>query len=165
MQILEGQLDDPRVLALLGTHVARARAETAPGKAHALDVSGLKTPDIRFFTLWDGDDLLGCGALKTLSRDHGPGHGEVKSMHTAEARRGSGAGSHILTHMIDQARAMGLNRLSLETGTWPYFHAAYWFYLRHGFIDCAPFGDYQADPDRRFMTLDLSAPRPDHNRS
>lgn len=161
MHIDEGRLDDPRVLALLETHVARARAETAPGKAHALDVGALKTPDIRFFTLWDGEGLLGCGALKTLSSDHG----EIKSMHTAEARRGTGAGSRILTHMIDQARAMGLNRLSLETGTWPYFHAAYWFYLRHGFIDCAPFGGYKADPDRRFMTLDLSAPRRDHSRS
>jgi putative acetyltransferase len=161
MEIREGLLDDPRVLALLETHVARARAETAPGKAHALDVSGLKTPDIRFFTLWQGEDLLACGALKTLS----PDHGEVKSMHTAEARRGSGAGSRILAHMIEQARAMGLNRLSLETGTWPYFHAAYWFYLRHGFIDCAPFADYKADPDRRFMTLQLDGPRPDHSRS
>ena len=161
MDIKEGRLDDPRVLTLLETHVARARAETAPGKAHALDVSGLKTPDIRFFTLWDGDSLLACGALKTLS----PDHGEVKSMHTAEARRGSGAGSRILTHMIVQARTMGLTRLSLETGTWPYFHAAYWFYLHHGFVDCPPFGGYHADPDRRFMTLDLSAPRPDRSRS
>ncbi|WP_443749248.1 GNAT family N-acetyltransferase [Asticcacaulis solisilvae] len=165
MDIKEGQLDDPRVLELLETHVARARAETAPGKAHALDVSGLKTSDIRFFTLWDGDDLLGCGALKTLSPDHGPSHGEVKSMHTAEARRKSGAGGRILTHMISEARAMGLGRLSLETGTWPYFHAAYRFYLRHGFIDCPPFAGYEADPDRRFMTLDLNAPRPDRNRS
>ncbi len=165
MDIKEGQLDDPRVLALLEVHVARARAETAPGKAYALDVSGLKTSDIRFFTLWEGDDLLGCGALKTLSSEHGANHGEVKSMHTAEARRGSGAGSRILQHMIVEARATGLTRLSLETGTWPYFHAAYWFYLRHGFIDCAPFGGYRADPDRRFMTLDLSGPHPDHNRS
>lgn len=165
MFIKEGQLDDPRVLALLEVHVARARAETAPGKAHALDVSGLKTPDIRFFTLWEGDDLLGCGALKTLPAEHGLGHGEIKSMHTAEARRGTGAGSRILTHMIDQARAMGLSRLSLETGTWPYFHTAYRFYLRHGFVDCPPFADYRADPDRRFMTLDLSVPLPDRNRS
>ncbi len=161
MDIKEGQLDDPRVLALLETHVSRARAETAPGKAHALDVSGLNTPDIRFFTLWDNETLLGCGALKTLS----PGHGEVKSMHTAEAHRGLGAGSRILKHMIDQARAMGLTRLSLETGTWPYFHPAYRVYLRHGFVDCPPFADYKADPDRRFMTLDLSVPLPDRNRS
>jgi len=159
--IKEGRLDDPRVLALLETHVARARAETAPGKAHALDVSDLKTPDIRFFTLWDGEELLGCGALKILSADHG----EVKSMHTAEARRGSGAGSRILAHMIAEARAMGLTRLSLETGTWPYFHAAYWFYLKHGFVDCPPFADYQADPDRRFMTLALNGAHRDHNRS
>lgn len=161
MRIKEGLLDNPRVLELLEIHVARARAETAPGKAHALDVSGLKTPDIRFFTLWKDEDLVGCAALKTLS----PEHGEVKSMHTAEAFRGSGAGSRLLAHMIDEARATGLMRLSLETGTWPYFHAAYWFYLRHGFTDCPPFAGYQADPDRRFMTLDLSAPLPDRNRS
>jgi len=162
MDIKEGQLDDPRVLALLETHVTRARAETAPGKAHALDVGALKTPDIRFFTLWSRESLLGCAALKTLS----PDHGEVKSMHTAEAHRGTGAGSRLLTHMIGVARDMGLTRLSLETGTWPYFHAAYRLYLRHGFIDCPPFAGYQADPDRRFMTLDVrAAPLQDRNRS
>ncbi|MBW8734442.1 MAG: GNAT family N-acetyltransferase [Asticcacaulis sp.] len=162
MEIKEGHLDDPRVVALLETHVARARAETAPGKAHALDVGALKTPDIRFFTLWQDDALLGCAALKTLT----PEHGEVKSMHTVEARRGTGAGSRLLTHMIAEARDMGLTRLSLETGTWPYFHAAYRLYLRHGFIDCPPFAGYQADPDRRFMTLDVgAAPLQDRNRS
>ncbi len=160
MDIRHGQLDDPRVLALLETHVARARAETAPGKAHALDVSGLKKPDIHFYTLWDDENLLGCGALKTLS----PDHGEIKSMHTAEACRSSGVGGRILTHMLGEARKLGLRRLSLETGTWPYFHAAYWFYLRHGFTDCPPFADYKADPDRRFMTLDLAS-SPDRNRS
>ena len=83
MEIREGGLDDPRVIALLETHLRRARAETAPGSAHALDLSGLRAPGLTFWSVWDGETLLGVGALKDL----GAGHGEVKSMHTAEAAR------------------------------------------------------------------------------
>jgi putative acetyltransferase len=151
MHITEGQLDHPDVNALLDTHLRRARSETAVGSAHALDLDGLKTPDIRFFTLWQDDDLLGCGALKTLSADHG----EVKSMHTAEAHRRKGAGSVMLSHIIAAAREHGLTRLSLETGSWPFFIPAHALYRAHGFVDCGPFGDYRPDPNSVFMTLDL----------
>ena len=143
----EGQLDDPRVIALLQVHVDRARAETAPGSAHALDLSGLKTRDVRFFSAWEGESLLGCGALKTFA----PSHGELKSMHTAEPHRGKGIGDAMVRRLIDEARAMGLSRLSLETGSWPYFAPAHRLYARHGFTDCPPFGDYVADPNSRFM--------------
>ena len=147
----EGQLDDPRVVALLQTHVDRARAETAPGSAHALDLGGLKTPDVRFFTAWQDDALLGCGALKTLA----PGHGELKSMHTAQAHRGKGVGDAMIQRLIEAARGMGLERLSLETGSWPYFAPAHRLYERHGFLDCPPFGAYAEDANSRFMTRDI----------
>lgn len=156
MHIVEGQLDDPRVIALLDTHLRTARAQTAVGSAHALDLSGLKTPDIRFFALWDDDDLLGCGALKRLSADHG----EVKSMHTAEAHRRKGVARLLLTHLITIARAGGMTRLSLETGSWPFFLPARALYARHGFVDCEPFGDYVPDPNSVFMTLDLREGKP-----
>ena len=152
MQITPGDFSDPRVLDLLRTHLATARGETAPG--HALDHTGLQSPDIRFWTLWDGSRLLGMGAVKRLS----PGHGEVKSMHVAQAARRTGAGSVILRHLVATARADGLARLSLETGTWEYFRPARAFYRRHGFVDCPPFGPYRPDPDSAFMTLDLLAP-------
>ena len=151
MMIREGQLDDPRVIALLQVHVDRARSETARGSAHALDVAALKTPDIRFFTAWDGETLLGCGALKRLDASHG----ELKSMHTAESQRGRGVGDAMVRHLIATAREMGLGRLSLETGAWAYFQPAHRLYLRHGFGDCEPFGDYAADPNSRFLSLTL----------
>ena len=151
MRIVPGQLDDPRVVALLDLHLGSARAQTAPGSAHALDLSGLKAPDIRFWTVWDGQTLLGTGALKRLSGDHG----EVKSMHTAEAARRRGAGSMMLRHIIDRARADGLRRLSLETGSWDFFRPAQAFYRAHGFVECGPFGGYILDPNSVFMSLDL----------
>ena len=116
MIIRPGGLDDPRVQALLEHHVRSARAETAVGSAHALDLGGLKSPDVDFWSAWEGDTLLGVGALKRLS----PSHGEIKSMHTVEAQRGLGVGTAILRHLVDAARAMGMTRLSLETGSWPY---------------------------------------------
>lgn len=153
MHIVEGGLDDPRVEELLNRHVTRARAETARGSAHALDLSGLRAPDITFWSAWDGDSVVGVGALRQLT----PEHGEVKSMHTAEGARRTGVGAAILGHIIASARARGMSRLSLETGSWPYFAPARAFYARHGFVDCPPFGEYKPDPNSVFMTLELSA--------
>jgi putative acetyltransferase len=151
MHIVEGGLDDPRVVELLHIHLARARAETAPGSSHALDLSGLRSPDVTFWSAWEGDSLAGVGALKQLSADHG----EVKSMHTAESMRGRGVGAAILRHIIAVARSRGMSRLSLETGSWPYFAPARALYACHGFIECPPFGDYRPDPNSVFMTLVL----------
>jgi putative acetyltransferase len=156
MRILEGGLDDPRVVALLDLHVTRARAETARGSAHALDLSGLRAPEVTFWSAWEGDEVVGVGALRRLNADHG----EIKSMHTADAARGRGVGSAILQQILAAARARGMTRLSLETGSWPYFAAARSLYARHGFVECEPFGDYRDDPNSVFMTLSLASPSP-----
>jgi putative acetyltransferase len=153
MHIVEGGLDDPRVVDLLHTHLTRARAETAPGSAHALDLSGLRGPEVTFWSAWEDDAVVGVGALKRLSADHG----EVKSMHTAEAARGRGVGSAILLQIMAAARARGMLRLSLETGSWPYFSPARALSARHGFVECPPFGEYRADPNSVFMTVVLGA--------
>jgi putative acetyltransferase len=149
--VREGGLDDPRVIALLQQHVSRARAETAPGSAHALDLHDLQGAAVSFFSAWDGVSVLGVAALKHLD----PVHGEVKSMHTAAAARRRGVGAALLAHLIAAARTAGLKRLSLETGSWPYFEPARSFYRRHGFRDCGPFAGYQPDPNSVFMTLEL----------
>jgi putative acetyltransferase len=154
MTIIRGGLEDSRVRELLAHHVRTARAETAPGSAHALDLEGLASTDIGFWSAWDGDTLLAVGALKRLA----PEHGEIKSMHTAQASRRRGVASAMLRHIIDEARAMGMTRLSLETGSWAYFDPARALYAKHGFAECRPFGDYVEDPNSIFMTLDLSNP-------
>jgi putative acetyltransferase len=144
MRIVPGDLGDPRVIDLVLIHLKRARAETAPGSAHALDLTALR----------DDEVLLGFGALKRLSADHG----EVKSMHTVESERGKGIGSAMLRHIITAARALAISRLSLETGSWDYFRPARALYRKHGFVECAPFGDYLPDPNSVFMSLDLGKP-------
>ena len=151
LRIEDGGLDDPRVIALLQHHVTRARAATAPGSAHALDRAELRAPEVRFWSAWEGDELVGVGALKWLD----PEHGEIKSMHTAETARGRGVGSALLRHIMAEARAAGMARLSLETGSWPYFLPARALYARHGFVECGPFGDYREDPNSIFMTIAL----------
>lgn len=151
--IIDGGLDDPRVQALLATHLAKARAATAEGFAFALDLSGLRVPGIRFFSAWDGETALGVGALKRMA----PDHGEVKSMHTAEAARRRGVGGAMLRHIMDVAREAGMARVSLETGTSAYFQPAVAMYLGHGFGECGPFGDYAASAENRFLTRLLAA--------
>jgi putative acetyltransferase len=153
MRIIDGDLTDGRVLDLLRTHLTSARAHTAPGSAHALDIAGLQAPDISLWTIWQDETLLGCGALKRLAAEHG----EVKSMHTAQAARRRGVGSAMLRHIIAAARTRGMARLSLETGSWDFFKPAQAFYARHGFVACGPFADYVLDPNSAFMTLDLRA--------
>lgn len=163
MQIREGGLDDAQVIALLQTHLAQAAAQSPAESCHALDVSGLKTQDVRFFGMWDGERLLGIGAWKRLDDGDGgtpgeaPGepHGEIKSMHTASAARGRGVGGAMLRHLIADARAHGIARLSLETGSMDYFRAARALYARQGFEECRPFGAYVVDRNSVFMTREV----------
>ncbi len=121
---------------------------------HALDLEGLRADNVTFWSAWDGDDLLGCAALKELD----PGHGEIKSMRTAQTHLGKGVGSALVDHIVGVARERGYSTLSLETGSGPAFEPAHALYLKHGFEFCGPFGDYTNDPFSRFMTLRL-APR------
>ena len=156
MIVRPGDLDDAEVRALLATHRTQCHAETEPGSAHALDASGLAAPEIAFFAGYDGESLVAVGALKRL----GDGRGEVKSMHTRAERRGGGAGAAMLAHLVAQARAQGLKRLSLETGAWSFFHPARRLYRRHGFRDCPPFGGYRPDRNSLFLTLNLGDEAP-----
>jgi len=154
MRIIPGNLSDPRVVNLLHVHVTSARVETAAGSAHALDIAEMQSPDVSFWTIWDDEMLMGVGALKRLSADHG----EVKSMHTVQSMRRRGAGRAMLRHIIATARARGMLRLSLETGSWDYFHPARALYSSHGFVECPPFDGYVLDPNSVFMSLDLREP-------
>ena len=154
MQIRTGDTFDPRVVALLDHHVTAARAQTAPGSAHALDLAGLRASDVAFWTGWDGETLVATGALKTLA----PDHGEVKSMHTLQTARRRGFGGQMLRHIIAEARRRDIKRLSLETGSWDYFKPAHALYLAHGFVPCTPFQGYVEDRNSLFLTLDLTGP-------
>ena len=122
-----------------------------PESVHALDVSKLKVPEITFWTVREASMLLGCGALKELDSEHG----EIKSMRTAVAFRGRGAGRAVLAHMITEARKRGYRRLSLETGSQEAFIPARRLYESFGFSYCEAFEEYQADPNSVFMTLQL----------
>ncbi|WP_240610220.1 GNAT family N-acetyltransferase [Sphingomonas pokkalii] len=127
-------------------------ANSPPDSCHFLDLSGLQTPDISFWSAWDQEALLGIGALKQLDA----AHGELKSMRTAPAHLGKGIGAAILDHILTTARTRGLRRLSLETGTAPAFEPALRLYTRYGFAPCAAFADYRDDdPHSRFLTRRL----------
>jgi putative acetyltransferase len=147
-------LDDPRrddVRALLQQHLDDMHAESPPESVHALDLDALTAPGITFVTAREDGVLLGCGALKALSTDHG----EIKSMRTTDGARGRGVATAVLGWLLDEARRRGLARVSLETGTQEYFRPAVRLYHRHGFVECGPFGDYRLDPFSRFMTITL----------
>ena len=149
------ELDDlsrPQVHALLQEHLDNMYELSPPESVHALDLGKLRSPDISFWTVWEGAQLLGCGALKQLS----PTHGEVKSMRTPKALRRRGAGRAVLVHVVAEARSRGYRRLSLETGSFDAFEPAQNLYASVGFAPCGPFGDYQDDPNSVFMTLELA---------
>jgi len=148
------ELDDPErpdVHALLEEHLRSMYQLSPPESVHALDVSRLKGPDITFWSVRDGDTLLGCGALKEID----PEHGEVKSMRTPQALRRRGAGRAVLIHILSEARRRGYTRLSLETGSMDAFLPAQKLYESFGFTYCGPFADYKPDPYSVFMTLAL----------
>ncbi|MDP5277657.1 GNAT family N-acetyltransferase [Sphingomonas sp. DG1-23] len=148
MEIREGGLDDPQVVALLNVHFAGMLANSPKDSCHFLDLSGLRAPGVTFWSAWDGADLLGCGALKQLD----PQHGEIKSMRTAAEHLRRGTGAALVSHILGVARGRGYKRLSLETGSGPAFEPAIALYRQFGFTDCAPFADYKEDPFSRFMS-------------
>ena len=153
MEIREGELDDPQVIALLEVHAGGMLANSPPGTTHFLDLSKLKTPDITFLSAWEGDALLGIGAVKQLDDKTG----EIKSMRTAETALGRGVGTTILRHIVGLARERGYTALKLETGTDEAFDAAHALYARYGFASCPPFADYEATDFNRFFMLSLQA--------
>ena len=152
MRIEVDDLSRPEVHALLREHLTSMYELSPPESVHALDINGLRSPDITFWTVWEGSVLLACGALKEL----GPTHGEVKSMRTPLQQRRKGAGRAILTHIVGEARARGYRRLSLETGSMDAFKPAQQLYESFGFVYCGPFGSYGPDPNSVFMSLELS---------
>lgn len=145
---LDTTLSDPRIAALLQAHLDDMRAQSPPESVHALDLQRLRQPEIRFWTAWSGEQLLGCGAWKRLDA----GHGELKSMRTDAACRGRGVARAILRQLLDDAQAAGIRRLSLETGSQAFFMPAHALYRAHGFETCGPFGAYLEDPTSVFMT-------------
>ncbi len=145
------RLDDPRrteVARLLREHLDDAAAHSPPESAHALDVEALCSPDVTFWTAWDGDELLGCGALLELDSRHG----EIKSMRTVAGHLRKGVASKILEHIIAAAESRGYTRLSLETGSMAAYAPARALYARYGFAESEPFAGYTHDPCSVFMT-------------
>ncbi len=152
MKIVLDDLRGPQIRALLEEHLAHMHSQSPPESVHALDLDRLRQPDISFWSVWsDGDELMGCGALKALDANHG----EIKSMRTREAFRGQGVARAVLTHILDTARQRGYERLSLETGAQPGFEPAVRLYEGFGFTRCGPFEGYVEDPLSIFMTRRL----------
>lgn len=145
---LDRQLTDPRIIGLLQEHLRDMARHSPPESIHALDLDGLRRPELSFWTVWDGEDLLGCGALKQLDT----GHGEIKSMRTASAHRRRGVAAAMLRHLLDEAAARSYRRLSLETGSMAAFEPARRLYASFGFDVCGPFDSYVDDPNSVFMT-------------
>ena len=148
LRIMVDNLQGPEIIALLQEHLAEMRSVSLPESVHALDLSGLRMPDITFWTVWIASDLAGCGALKEL----GPDHGEIKSMRTARHYKRKGIAAFVVRHILDEAARRGYRRLSLETGSQPHFVPARALYASFGFQPCGPFGDYRDDPNSVFMT-------------
>lgn len=151
MQIVIDDLSGPQVAGFLDEHVREMLSVSPPESKHALDLDGLRQPEVTFWTVRDGDTLVGCGAIKRLDATHA----EVKSMRTLPARKRSGVASLLLGHIISEAARMGLRRLSLETGSAGFFAPARRLYEKFGFEYCEPFGDYRPDPSSVFLTRAL----------
>src|SRR5580765_1986907 len=108
MQIRVDDLRGPEIIELLREHLRCMEAVSPPESIHALDLHGLRKPEITFWTIWNGADLAGCGALKELNKEHC----EIKSMRTAYAYQRKGVASRILSHLIAESERRGYRRLS-----------------------------------------------------
>ena len=151
MEIKIDDLSGPEVAELLTEHLQSMAEVSPPESRHALNLDELRKPGITFWSVWLGHVLAGCGALKALDRQHG----EIKSMRTAKAHLRKGVATTLLEHILSEAKRRGYCRLSLETGSMPYFEPAHRLYRKFGFKTCPPFEGYVEDPNSVFMTKEL----------
>ena len=152
LKSIEGNFDNPEVHELLIKHFIELRSVSPEGSAHVLDVSGLKEPSIKFWSLWEQSDLMGSGALKFLNKEHG----EFKSIRVSDKFRGKGNGLKVVNHLINEAKKLNIKRLSLETGAGDFFLAARRLFNKCGFKPCKPFSHYKDDINSVYMTMLIS---------
>jgi len=149
------EVDDPRredVRRLLEEHRRFAGGVMPPEGVHVLDPDEALDATVTFFGVRLDGELLGIGALKQLD----PDHAELKSMHTASAARGRGVGRALVDHLVAEAAARGVRRVSLECGAGEAFVPARSLYAAAGFVPCEPFGEYSQTRDNVFMTRAIS---------
>ncbi|MGL3828051.1 GNAT family N-acetyltransferase [Candidatus Pelagibacter communis] len=148
LKSIEGNFDHPEVNQLLKNHFVELRRASPEGSAHVLDIPGLKVPSIKFWSLWEEDQLMGCGALKFLEKDHG----EFKSIRVHDKFRGKGNGEKVIKHLIDEAKKLKIKRLSIETGAGKFFAPARKLFDNFGFKPCPPFAHYKEDVNSLYLT-------------
>jgi len=151
MDIKIDDLSGPEIASLLDEHLLCMAEVSPPESMHALNLDGLRKPNVTFWSAWQGEELVGCGALKELDA----GHAEIKSMRTAKAHLRKGIATMVLQHIITEAKRRGYSRLSLETGAMAYFEPVRKLYQKFGFKVCGPFDGYVEDPNSVFMSLNL----------
>ena len=151
MKSIEGNFDNLEVNDLLIKHFIELRSVSPAGSTHVLDIDGLKDPSIKFWSLWENNKLIGCGALKFLEKDHG----EFKSIRVADEFRKKGIGERIINHLIEEAKKLEISKLSIETGAGEFFAPARKLFNKFGFKKSEPFAHYKVDPNSCYFTLDL----------
>ena len=149
LKSIEGNFDNPKVHQLLIKHFIELRSVSPEGSAHVLDIAGLKDSSIKFWSLWEENDLIGSGALKFLDKEHG----EFKSIRVNDKFRNEGNGPKIIDHLINEAKKLNIKRLSLETGAGDFFLNARILFNKCGFEACEPFCHYKNDINSVYMTM------------
>ena len=152
LKSIEGNFNNPAVHEFLINHFIELRSVSPEGSAHVLDIAGLKDPSIKFWSLWEENDLLGSGALKFLDKEHG----EFKSIRVSDNFRGKGNGTKVINHLINEAKKLNIKRLSLETGAGEFFLTARKLFSKCGFEPCEPFSHYKKDINSIYMTMLIS---------
>ena len=149
MKSIEGNFDNSEVLELLNKHFIELRSVSPEGSTHVLDIEGLKDKNIKFWSLWEDNLLMGCGALKFLNKEHG----EFKSIRVEDKFRKKDNGIKILKHLIFEAKKLNIKRISIETGTGDFFTPARKLFNKCGFKLCKPFAHYKEDPNSCYMSM------------
>lgn len=151
MKSIENNFENISVNKLLIKHFKELRSVSPKGSTHVLDIEGLKTSSIKFWSIWDKEDLIGCGALKFLGKNHG----EFKSIRISDKFRNKGFGKIIIKHLISEAKKLKINKLSIETGAGKFFAPARKLFLNSGFKPCKPFAHYKDDPNSCYFEKDI----------
>ena len=151
MKTIESNFEDPEVNQLLKKHFVELRSVSPKGSTHVLDIEGLQNKSIKFWSIYEHHKLIGCGALKFLDSNHG----EFKSIRVADSFRKKGYGKKVISVLFEKSKELGVNKISVETGSGEFFLPARRLFKKFGFEECEPFGHYVNDSNSCYMSLEI----------
>ena len=115
-----------------------------PESNHLESLDELSMPNVDFLAAYADSEICGIGAVKVLFD-----YGEIKRLYVPRKHRGKGIAKEIVEELENCLVKRSIFTARLETGI--HQREAIDLYIKLGYSETTPFGDYTKDPLSVFM--------------